>query len=558
MRQMILAHPQNKLENELVKIFHSSNLPSHFNKTGNKEFTNYQRISIIILFRRSGKSIRQFIDENLSESKWISWLGLKKIPRKSTLHDWLKLFSMKTIRQLCKLLIPKEVKLTAIDSTGIDSWRRSNHYEKRCNEIKKLPPMNYAKTSLFIDVENKIILDWDLVMSHEHDVKIAERIFKRNTLKNIFGLGDKGYDSENLHEISRANGINFFAPVRKMNKRAFKNQRPKGIYRRQCKENPPEFKGMRSIVENVNYVLKETQIASLRSKKHSMRERELGWHLIFYNIKKIIGLTKSNDVQTFLFFQIRIHGLSKKPSERFIKYTFLYFLEILRILKNCSKKMDAELKNSILKTGTTILGIVCKDGVVMAADRQVTMGHLVMRKNEFKVFPINDYLILSGCGIAGDIQRVPKILTAELKLKELKSRSRPTVKQAASLLNNMSYSGIRRPSMIPQQAGFLIAGFNEDSSVELYSIEPAGSISKIDDYDANMGSGMPYVLGLLERQYKKDMTLKEGIELAKEALKSSTQRDTGSGYGIDIFTITKDGIKKVVDQTIEPKYTDRE
>ncbi len=220
--------------------------------------------------------------------------------------------------------------------------------------------------------------------------------------------------------------------------------------------------------------------------------------------------------------------------------------------------MDAELKNSILKTGTTILGIVCKDGVVMAADRQVTAGHLVMRKNELKVFPINDYLILSGCGIAGDIQRVPKILTAELKLKELKSRSRPTVKQAASLLNNMSYSGIRRPSMIPQQAGFLIAGFNEDSSVELYSIEPAGSISKIDDYDANMGSGMPYVLGLLERQYKKDMTLKEGVELAKEALKSSTQRDTGSGYGIDVFTITKDGIKKVVDQTIEPKYTDKE
>ena len=57
---------------------------------------------------------------------------------------------------------------------------------------------------------------------------------------------------------------------------------------------------MRSIVENVNYVLKETQITSLRSKKHFMRERELGWHLIFYNIKKVIGLTKSKEVQTFL------------------------------------------------------------------------------------------------------------------------------------------------------------------------------------------------------------------------------------------------------------------
>ncbi|MDO9580698.1 MAG: transposase, partial [Bacteroidales bacterium] len=307
MRQTILAHPRNKLEKQLINLFHSSDLPLHFNKTGNKEFTNYQRISIIILLKRSGKSLRQFIDENLSESKWVSWLGLKKIPKKSTLHDWLKMFSMKTIRQLCKLLIPKKVKLTAIDSTGIDSFRRSKHYEKRCNELGDLPHMTYAKTSLFIDVESKIVLDWDLVMSHEHDVKIAERIFKRNKIKNIYGLGDKGFDSENLHEIARANGIDFFAPVRKMDKRSFKDQRPKGFYRRQCKENPPKFKGMRSIVENVNYVLKETQIASLRSKKHSMRERELGWHLIFYNIKKIIGLTKSKEIQTFFILKIKIY-----------------------------------------------------------------------------------------------------------------------------------------------------------------------------------------------------------------------------------------------------------
>ena len=216
--------------------------------------------------------------------------------------------------------------------------------------------------------------------------------------------------------------------------------------------------------------------------------------------------------------------------------------------------MDQELKDSILKTGTTILGIVCKNGVVMAADRQVTAGRHVMRKDEQKVFLINDYLVAAGCGIAGDIQRVPKILSAELKLKELRSRSRPSVKQAASLLNNMSYSGIRQPSMIPQQAGFLIAGFNEDGSVELYSIEPAGSVAKVSDYDANQGSGMPYVLGLLERQYKENMTIKEGVELAVEAIKSSTQRDIGSGYGIDVFTITKDGIKKVMEQKIVSEY----
>jgi proteasome beta subunit len=219
--------------------------------------------------------------------------------------------------------------------------------------------------------------------------------------------------------------------------------------------------------------------------------------------------------------------------------------------------MDTELKNSILKTGTTILGIVCKDGVVMASDRQITAGNLIVGKNYPKTVQINDYLLISFTGMVSDAQRVPKFLAAELKLKELRSKTRPSVKQAASLLANMSYNGIRQPSMIPQQAGFLLGGFNEDGLAELYTIEPAGSVVKVTDYDANFGSGMPFVLGLLERQYKKDLTIKEGIELAKESIKSSTQRDVNSGFGIDIFTITKEGIKKVVEQEIVPEYKDQ-
>jgi proteasome beta subunit len=218
--------------------------------------------------------------------------------------------------------------------------------------------------------------------------------------------------------------------------------------------------------------------------------------------------------------------------------------------------MDKELKDSILKTGTTILGIVCKDGVVMASDRQITAGNLVMSKNFAKTVTINDYLLLSFTGVVSDAQRVPKFLSAELRLKQLRSKTRPSVKQSASLLSGMNYQGIRQPSMIPQQVGFLIGGFNEDGTVELYTIEPSGSVVKVEDYDANFGSGMPYVLGLLERQYKKGLTINEGIELAKEALKSSTQRDIGSGYGIDVFTITKEGIKKVVEQEILPEYKD--
>jgi proteasome beta subunit len=100
----------------------------------------------------------------------------------------------------------------------------------------------------------------------------------------------------------------------------------------------------------------------------------------------------------------------------------------------------------------------------------------------------------------------------------------------------------------------MVGGFNADGSCELYSVEPAGSVMKVEDYDANFSSGMPYILGLLERQYKKGMLVKEGIELAIESIKSSSQRDTASGHGVDVFTITKDGIKHVVKQTIEPVY----
>ncbi len=216
--------------------------------------------------------------------------------------------------------------------------------------------------------------------------------------------------------------------------------------------------------------------------------------------------------------------------------------------------MDNELKNSILKTGTTILGIVCKDGVVMASDRQITAGNLVMGKNYQKTVQVNNYLLMSFTGMVSDAQRVVKILPAELKLKELRSKTRPSIKQAANLLSGILYNGIRQPSMIPMQVGNLISGFNEDGTVELYTIEPAGGAYKVEDYDANFGSGMPYVLGLLERQYKKGLSVEEGIKLAMECIKSSTQRDVGSGFGIDVFTITSKGIKKVVSQEIQPSF----
>jgi proteasome beta subunit len=221
--------------------------------------------------------------------------------------------------------------------------------------------------------------------------------------------------------------------------------------------------------------------------------------------------------------------------------------------------MDDSFNSKMLKTGTTILGIVCKDGVVMAGDRQVTGGEtIVMQKNFKKVVPITDYLVMGFTGSVSDAVMLTKLIKAELKLKELKSKKRPTVKESANLIASMTYNNIRQYSAIPPIVGTLVGGFNENGTTEFYSIEPAGSAYKVEDYDANFGSGMPYVLGYLEREYNKDVDVKKGVNLAVEALKSSTQRDVGSGYGIDVFTITKEGIKQVIEQEIRPEYRDRE
>ncbi len=219
--------------------------------------------------------------------------------------------------------------------------------------------------------------------------------------------------------------------------------------------------------------------------------------------------------------------------------------------------MEQELKNSILKSGTTIIGIVCKDGVVMASDRRATAGNLIMSKNTQKTVKVNNYLAVSGTGVASDIEMQKKILAAELRLKELKSKRRPTVKEAANLSAMMAYRGIRQFSAIPSIVGTLVGGVDEDGKTELYTVEPAGSVSKVEDFDANFSSGMPFVLGLLERQYKKDLSIKQGIELAVEALKASTQRDIGSGNGIDVFSITKEGVKHEVEQEITPDFINK-
>ena len=296
MTQTTLTNQYNHpLEKELLNIFHESGLPRHFNKTRYKDFDNYQRISLIILFRRSKKALRDFIRE-LQESKWVSWLGLKRIPSKSTLHNWISLFEMKTVRRLFKIIKPKKSKLTAIDGTGFDSFHRSRHYEKRAGFTK----MPYAKVDLFIDVKTKEIIDFSLVNKHQHDIVAARQFIKRNKIRNLIILCDGGYDCESFHRQIFEKGGKLYAPVRKINKRSLRKF-PKGWFRKQCLE-LPDFMGQRSIVECINAVLKRRFLNSLRSKNGDMKKREFAWTMIVYNLARRLENSDFEQIRVDSFF----------------------------------------------------------------------------------------------------------------------------------------------------------------------------------------------------------------------------------------------------------------
>src|SRR5690606_33103479 len=135
----------------------------------------------------------------------------------------------------------------------------------------------------------------------------------------------------------------------------------------------------------------------------------------------------------------------------------------------------------------------------MASDRKVTLGGSIIANKDFeKTEQVNDYLLVSMAGTVSDAQFNTRIIAAQLKLKELRDKKRPTVREAANFIAMMKFQNIRRPSMIPAIVGNLVAGFNEDGSVAIYNVSADGAIKEIKEYDAS-GSGMLYIWGLLER-----------------------------------------------------------
>ena len=197
-----------------------------------------------------------------------------------------------------------------------------------------------------------------------------------------------------------------------------------------------------------------------------------------------------------------------------------------------------------VKKGTTTVGIVCKGGIVLAADKRATAGgQIILNKSVEKVFKLTDNLAVTIAGNVSDIQLITKLIKAEITLKTIREGRAPLVKEVANLLGTILYHNIRKFSTIPGVTAFLLGG-KDETGLHLYELSPDGSVMEHDQYMAD-GSGFMMALGVLDTLYIEDMSLQEGIKLAVRAINAAIQRDGASGEGIDVLTVTPEGIKKV-------------
>jgi len=199
------------------------------------------------------------------------------------------------------------------------------------------------------------------------------------------------------------------------------------------------------------------------------------------------------------------------------------------------------------KTGTTTVGIVCKDGVVLAAERKATMGYLIANKKVRKIMKLADYIAMTTAGSVGDAQAIERYLKAEIRLYELEEEARMSTRAVATLLANILHSS----RFFPYIVQLLIAGY--DNKPRLFSFDPSGSLIEEDEFFST-GSGSVMALGVLEDNYKKEMGVEEAKRLAVRAVKAAIKRDIASGgSGIDVAVIDKNGVKLFDASEIEKK-----
>ncbi|MBS3153474.1 proteasome subunit beta [Candidatus Woesearchaeota archaeon] len=207
-----------------------------------------------------------------------------------------------------------------------------------------------------------------------------------------------------------------------------------------------------------------------------------------------------------------------------------------------------QIDKDVMKTGTTTVGIVCKDGIVLGADKRTSAGYMIVNKRQKKIAQITDKIAITHAGLVSDAQLLTRIIRAQVRLDALRKGKDLFVKEVANLLGNLLYNNIRRPSMVPGIVGFLMGGV-DSKGYHLFDLGIDGSITKYEDF-ASTGSGSITAIGVLEALYEPGIAVKEGVELIKKAINAAVQRDMASGDGIDILTITSSGVQPLTEKEV--------
>lgn len=196
-----------------------------------------------------------------------------------------------------------------------------------------------------------------------------------------------------------------------------------------------------------------------------------------------------------------------------------------------------EDESKILKTGTTTIGVVTKEGVVLATESQATMGYLVATTKAPKIYEITPRIAMTISGSVADCQQIVRIVRANARLHELESGSPIKVRAVARLTANILFQN----RLYPYISQLLIGGLDEEGP-HLYSLDPLGSLLEEPEF-ASTGSGSVIAYGVLESEYRKGMSIDDAVKLVKIAIEAAKKRDAASGGELQIVTITKKGVE---------------
>jgi len=197
--------------------------------------------------------------------------------------------------------------------------------------------------------------------------------------------------------------------------------------------------------------------------------------------------------------------------------------------------------NRLTLKGTTTVGVVCKDGVIMASDTRVTMGFYVAHKHGKKVYQIDDHLAMTIAGSLADAQKAVDILTTNAKLYKIELDRPLPISSAARLLSNLLFSA----RYVPLLAQVLVGGL-DDTGPHIFSIDPFGSLTE--EKYVSTGSGSPVAYGILEEKYKEDVPVREMLPVIVKAVDAAMKRDAASGDSFNVAVIDSKGYRDLTDK----------